>query len=228
MAAYSHDPGDLTPLMSYNTVPAPNVVSASGEDPPGSMAFAAFQHTTGTYWYSDATPPGWLKFDLGSGNAKIVGKYTVSAADTFIGGENHHPKSWIFQGSNDDTNWTTLDTQTDVAVWTLNEMRTYMFSNSTAYRYYEIVVSTNHGGAAIVIGELELMLAGGATYEGEIADGTGCSDAYEAVLLSGSLTNNVGMSDVCVATVLAGRLTEGANFSDVFEGDTPYVWYLFC
>ena len=55
------------------------------------------------------------------------------------------PKSWLFYGSSSlgaDANWTLLDSETDTAGdWVENESRTYLFTNTTAYKYYKFVVT---------------------------------------------------------------------------------------
>src|SRR5690606_7166352 len=60
------------------------------------------------------------------------------------------PKSWTFEGSNDGSNWTTLDTRTTVADWN-NEWRTYTFSNTTSYTYYRINVTARQTGVSQVM-----------------------------------------------------------------------------
>ena len=56
-------------------------------------------------------PTGWLRYDFGAGNAQTVKRYTVVSADV----ANRDPKTWTFQGSNDGSTWTTLDTQSNQA-----------------------------------------------------------------------------------------------------------------
>jgi hypothetical protein len=83
------------------------------------------------------------------------------------------PKDWTFEGSNDGTNWTVLDTQTN-QVFTTTEttdnsnpvlpkqiftgnMNEYNFVNTTAYRYYRLNISANNGNPTFLgIQELKL------------------------------------------------------------------------
>lgn len=166
MASYVHNPDDITPLMTSDTAPSPNVVSASSNlsnYPP----YGAFTHTAnsavGQVWVTDTDiTTGWIKFDFGVGNTHRVIKYTVSAYD----GANiaRSPKTWTLQGSNNDSDWDVLDTQTNVAAWIDLEMRTYSFSNTTAYRYYKMDFTANQGGTTyLIIGEIEFMAATGWT-----------------------------------------------------------------
>ena len=75
----------------------------------------AFNRNSGSKWYNgNATnpgPTGWLRYDFGAGNAQTVKRYTVVSADV----ADRDPKTWTFQGSNDGSTWTTLDTQSNQA-----------------------------------------------------------------------------------------------------------------
>lgn len=66
-----------------------------------------------------------------------------------------NPKNWTFQGSNDGSTWTTLDTQTNQTTWTEGTGVTYSFTNSTPYLYYQLASSVNGGGGATAIDELQ-------------------------------------------------------------------------
>lgn len=70
-------------------------------------------------------------------------------------------KSWVFQGSNNNSTWTTLDTRTNETGWTttgvtLGQIRTYRFYNTTPYRYYKIVASDWNGVSTFIV-EVEMM-----------------------------------------------------------------------
>lgn len=157
MAIYSHNSDDLTPLMTANDAPSPNVASANSEY---QAAYYAFDHavspTNTKSWIANGEKTGWLKFDFGSG--KTVVKYTLSNDAHSKPGR--APKSWTLQGSNNDSDWNILDTQTDVAIWTSQEMRTYIISSSASYRYYKLDITANHGDTFLTIGELELISTG--------------------------------------------------------------------
>jgi len=157
MTTYSHDTDDLTVAMTADNAPSPNVTSASSKLGAAYAAWKAFIHDITSEWIANGSPTGWLKFDFGAGNTKTVGKYTLSAISPMGGNAPNCPKTWTFEGSNNDVDWDILDTQTDVPVWAEQEMRTYFFSNATAYRYYRINVSASQGGNYLTIAELELM-----------------------------------------------------------------------
>ena len=63
--------------------------------------------------------------------------------------------TWTFEGSNNGSSWTTLDTQTSFSSWVANVLPVlFTFSNTTAYSYYQINVSVNGGNGYTGIGYL--------------------------------------------------------------------------
>lgn len=96
----------------------------------------AFDNVNSTFWQKNGGSTGWLKYDLGEGNAIACDGYSIyyqnSAALSV--------KSWQFQGSNDDTNWVTLDTQAN-QTFTIGTKKIYWFARSAAYRYYRLNIT---------------------------------------------------------------------------------------
>lgn len=141
---------------------------------PGNTAAKAFDGVISynNEWSSDSLPsvsaPQWLKYDLGSGAAKAITRYTFANAEPYGDGfgRARAPKDWTFEGSNDNTAWTVLDTQSGVT-WTCDLCtKTFDLTNSTAYRYYRFNITANNGGPTFVeIAEAQLMMgqAGAAT-----------------------------------------------------------------
>ena len=122
-------------------------------------AFARASITDQTYRWVSASGQltGWLRFDFGAGNSKVIQSYSMMGDNNSSYVATRSPKSWTFQGSNDGSSWTTLDTQTNVAVWALSEIRQYSTSNTTAYRYYRVNVTANYGASDyVVIGLLKM------------------------------------------------------------------------
>lgn len=95
----------------------------------------------------------WIKYDFGVDNAKTISQYTVVSKNKPC------PNNWTFEGSNDDSDWDVLDTQTSQAA-ILGTKQTYNFTNTTAYRYYRLNIS--YGGTPnnySYIDEIEMMEA---------------------------------------------------------------------
>lgn len=144
------------PAMTSNTAPF-GVAAASTENGGVWLAYGAFNRTairsTGQAWFSNVGPPGWLRYDFGVGNAKVITYYSVTAKTTNPTEPNDTtgaPKDWTFEGSNDASAWTSIDSRTNQTAWGNGETRTYSAANTTAYRYYRINVSANNGFASYI------------------------------------------------------------------------------
>jgi hypothetical protein len=108
-------------------------------------------------------------------SAKIIRKYVLYPTDsnaptspyepgssvdpTLPGnsGENslRRPKSWIFKGSNDGTNWTDLDTVTNQPPSIYGDV--HSISSPASYKYYMISVTANNGSTErLQLGEWQL------------------------------------------------------------------------
>jgi len=140
---------DRTATMTSDTTPAPNVVAGSTEGV-GTEAWKAFDNdfVSGT-WQVTAGQTGWLRYDFGSPLWASDG-YTVTAQTA-----NRAPKDWTFEGSNDASSWTVLDTQT-AQTFTLNQTKTYNFANLKLYRYYRLNVSANAGTSPLEVAEMQI------------------------------------------------------------------------
>lgn len=109
-------------------------------------------------WIMNATT-GWLKYDFGASNQRIITRYTLRGQSNAPA---RSPKNWTLEGSNDDTNWATLDTQTNQTSWA--GMNTYTFTNTTAYRYYRLNITANNGDTYPMTCISEMELIGNADY----------------------------------------------------------------
>src|SRR5665213_3108921 len=141
---------DNTPTMTSLTTPI-GVAAASSTFSSGQAAWEAFDDNIGptvdSKWLTaSGSTTGWLSYDFGVSNSKTITSYSVvgvllqdAATAT------RAPKTWTFQGSPDNSTWTTIDTQTNVPAFAAGEQRIYSTGNTTAYRYYRINVSANQG-----------------------------------------------------------------------------------
>ena len=138
------------------TVPSGPGVAATSSSAVNSNTFAnrAFDNNGNTYWMSASAPPQWLRYDFGANNAKIITTYRMVAHPVNNGVS--RPRSWIFQGSNNNSNWTNIQSITNGTVST-NGLSTFRTGNTTAYRYYRIYVSANHGGSRVALREVQLI-----------------------------------------------------------------------
>jgi len=128
--------------MSSNTAPPPYVASSSlGAWSGSQQEFNCFD-SSGSLYQSASAPPGTLEIDLGSAS-QVMTIYSLMTTVT-----NAAPTAWTLQGSNNNTTWTTLDTEA-FAGWASGVTYTYYASSpgTTAYRYYRLNVSTFAGGS---------------------------------------------------------------------------------
>lgn len=157
--------GNDSPQETVTPIPAANNVAQGGttwaSEGGGNSAEGsdkAFDRNAGSKWLGGNNGVGWLQYDFGAGNAKTITRYDIiSANDVPL----RDPKDWQFQGSNDGTNWTTLDTQVGQVFPYRFFPKSYTFANTTAYRYHRLNITANNGGPTypIQLSELALMVA---------------------------------------------------------------------
>lgn len=141
---------NLIPIMTSNNSPS-GIVSVSSIYST-SQGWYAFDRDTSTFWTTNSLNTGWIKYDFGI-NTEIL-NYSITSRS----GENGQaPKNWILEGSNDDINWITLDTQSNQSGWQQSEKRVYSLTKSASYRYYRLNITSNNGNAYLAIGEMELL-----------------------------------------------------------------------
>ena len=125
---------DLIPIMTSDTTPS-GVASASSTVTVF-IASRAFDDDSSTGWRSELEVPSfstqWLKYEFA--DPKVARAYTLG----FL--HNPSPKSWTFQGSNDDSSWTVLDTQNNFPNPGTLTVK-FSFANETAYRYYRWLIT---------------------------------------------------------------------------------------
>ena len=143
MFEYATDAAAQTAYVTSDTISYGSNIwtggTVSADDEGYGAAALAVDGNTGTYWQSSAGLPNWLKYDLGSGNGVASNKYRFYAAYDY----DYLADAWTFQGSNNDSDWDTLDTQSS-ETHSSEGWKEYAFSNSTAYRYYRQYMTNNH------------------------------------------------------------------------------------
>jgi hypothetical protein len=119
-------------------------VLVDSEEHSGTLKENAIDNVNTTSWVSSNSAfPHYITIDFGSGKTiqqiKLTGRHNMQHLPT-----GNSPKDWLFQGSNDNSNWTTIDTQSGIS-WGEQEVKTFnSFSNSTNYRYYRLYVTDNN------------------------------------------------------------------------------------
>lgn len=124
---------------------------ASDETAPNQTADEAFDDDPITKWLAETTSTPWLQYQLAA--TKIVRKYVIIAGDD---NNDRDPKTWVFQGSNNGTDFVTLDTQTAFWFGPRSIRKEFYIDNTTTYTYYRLDISENWGSADTQLAELQL------------------------------------------------------------------------
>jgi hypothetical protein len=142
----------ITPSVPLINVAIGGTASDSADNP--TNAGRAFDRNPATQWFYSGVG-GWLRYDLGVGSARVVERYTVTSSNDR---PPRDPKDWQFQGSNDGSSWTTLDTQSNQAFTARYQLNAYAIASPASYRYYRLNISANNGdGSFTDLSELGLL-----------------------------------------------------------------------
>ena len=110
-------------------------------------------NNTGTkYLINPFVSPLTITYQLNTPD--IVGQYTLTSGNDASGRD---PKTWTLNGSNDGTNWTTLDTKTNQTFASRGLTRLFSITNTTAYRYYRLTITANNGDGLFQLAEWRLL-----------------------------------------------------------------------
>lgn len=125
-------------------------------NPEGQDEAKAFDNTKNTKWLV-SSPTGIIQYEFAGTTAYAVNIYTVASAEDV---PTRDPKNWLFQGSDDGINWTTLDKRDDITFANRKERQVFPFTNTTAYRRYRLKVTANHGAPLLQISEIQMCTDG--------------------------------------------------------------------
>lgn len=143
-------PANCLPNLSANTEGQYSVVASqtySNRD-----AFRAFSGDMTNYWSSSTTSNVYLRFNFGAGNAKIITGYSLLCSHN----ASYTPMNFRFEGSNDNSIWTTLDTRANETGWSTEYRRYYTFTNTTPYRYYRIFIESSNSTSYVSISDFAM------------------------------------------------------------------------
>ena len=115
----------------------------------------AFDSNPATMWFAGGSGGvGAIQYDFGAGRPPVIKRYTITSASIK---PERDPKDWQLQGSNDGTNWTTLDTQSGQTFpFRFYEME-YALAKSASYRYFRLNITANNGANDLHVGDIKLL-----------------------------------------------------------------------
>ncbi|WP_427051181.1 discoidin domain-containing protein [Paenibacillus sp. TC-CSREp1] len=137
----------MIPAMTSNTSPQ-GVAAASTIYSASLDAWKAFdKNTTDAGWLmqSGKWNGAWISYTFS--HPTVINKYGIKGPNS--NASTDCAKSWRFEGSNDGTNWTVLDTRTNQPAWSTGEYREYVCTNKANYNTYRLVYTANYGGAYV-------------------------------------------------------------------------------
>jgi len=171
------------PQMSSNTTPS-GTAAASSVQSAGTAAWYAFDRNTGTIWQSLTQNTGWLSYQFPTG--RIIKRYGFFSHSNNV----QNIRTWTFEGSNNGSTWTTLDTQTNFVTGVSTFYSFDISANTTSYTYYRInVTAVQSLNNTVVIQELEMSEV--TNLYGGIVAGGGFTFANGGNLTCSAPTNSV-------------------------------------
>ena len=140
------------PTMTGTSAPSGTAIFDS-ESSPTYSAWKAFNNSASTRWArNSAGQVGWVGYDFGSGNGKIISKMVFTAPTS---GNGEMPKTFTIDGWNGSA-WIVLETITNAAGYSTSETRDYIFTNTTSYEKYRVNVTVSQDGANVTMGNLAM------------------------------------------------------------------------
>jgi hypothetical protein len=118
------------------------------------LAAKAFDDNTSTVWMPEqsALPNVYLTWQFT--NPVQVNEYKIMVGDVLP--EERSPKDFKLQGSNDNSTWSDLATESNATGWTGDEVRTYSVESLGVYTYYKLLISAAGGDDYLGFREIEL------------------------------------------------------------------------
>ncbi len=134
--------------------------ASASESTGGTSAGNAFNDIPNNVWACDpATTPDFIQYDFGIGVARVLRKVRIYCTFNDPSFNYSGPENFLIQGSNNDSDWDTLETVVGVDWADTEQWKEYTFANTTAYRYFRVYITVwqEAGRPFGVVGELEAL-----------------------------------------------------------------------
>ena len=122
----------------YDITLAPGSVSSQYADsPPSEDASKLFDHNELTKYFTFHST-SWITFK--ANNQYVVSSYTLISGNDY---PERDPSSWKLEGSNDGSSWSSIDSRSGQSFSGRLQKKAFASSNTTAYQYYKLSISTS-------------------------------------------------------------------------------------
>ncbi|MBN9218963.1 MAG: hypothetical protein J0I79_13495 [Mesorhizobium sp.] len=125
--------GSFVPKMTGLTTPTGTVSSQNATG----NAWQLFDKNGRTLSFLSSGTTAWVQYQQPGGAQKVCNAYWVQASGGAANAEDM-PTQWVVQGSNNGTNWTTIDSQVAQIGWSPYERRYFDFFNKTPFEYLRL------------------------------------------------------------------------------------------
>lgn len=134
------------------------------------QATAAFDRTENEWIWVASSPTGYIGYDFGAGNEKIISRFSITFRGIFL---DQNPKTFKLEYSSDGSSWTQLEPTWAAPGWVnsstgwladglaAGETRSYQITPVfdgpppiTAKRYWRINITSNHGSTLLALNNI--------------------------------------------------------------------------
>lgn len=116
----------------------------------------AFDNSNSSTWLGSKSGNPWIRYAYStpvlSGVYKVMGYSSAASGST----QGRAPKAWSLQGSNDGTNWTTLDTRSNQTAWGDQEDRQFTIASPQTFTQFRMVITESVDSAETLVGVVQL------------------------------------------------------------------------
>jgi hypothetical protein len=191
----------------------------SGDYDPTHNPNYAFDNNNSTYWRTlngiDSSTWIYDYFYVG----KVIQKITMRATATY---PDRAPTAFRIQRSNTAGSWVTVKTVTGESSWSASEKRSWTFENSTAYKYWRILVDATDHGTYCEISEIEMMECSEWNICSSVSSSSESSESSESIESSSSSSSSVSSYDEITVDITANA-DDGLITSANLYNDWDYV-----
>lgn len=172
VATYTPSGGGGTVPVYANAIPAmtsataPSGTASDSEHYTTNKAWQAMSPAE-TGWITNASAlPQWIKYQFSSAKTAVAYGFRAWYVDNF---PSRTPNAWKFQGSNNNSSWTDLDTVSGFSPGSDSLDYVFNVDSPASYAYYRLLISANNGDAYTGVGRFEIFttdvtLAGAIVY----------------------------------------------------------------